>query len=146
MPDLAAKVRAALPANQTTGKNGDRARVLAALSTHVHFILYKFEYLRTDNGRVAIFNVKLGHLPFVHLWLLCQEVRGKGFLEQRVAPVFLIAQDRFNRAARPFCLSRRRGYTASCQDGRNLFSDLYGVPLPYCNSGIVFCLSYACFW
>ena len=31
-------------------------------------------------------------------------------------------------------------------DRRHLFSDLYGVPLPYCNSGIVFCLSYACFW
>ena len=91
MPDLAAEVRAAFPANQPAGKDRGRAGMLSTLSAPGHFKLYKLEHLPADDGRMAVFNVVLGSLTFIDFCLLRQKVHGKGLLQKCIPPVLLVA-------------------------------------------------------
>ena len=88
MPRLAALQLAAFiavnPAREAMRCVVPTALLLPALQ----FDLYRIEYFRLDDGRVAALHIVLRHLALIHLHLLGQQIRTEGLLKDGVALYF----------------------------------------------------------
>ena len=75
------------------------------LASPFQFSLYRVKLVRLYDRRVAALNEKLWHLAFVFLHLLREEIHGEFLLQQRIAAILLVPQDRPNRGDLPNLLA-----------------------------------------
>lgn len=73
-----------------------------------HFFLHSAEGSRVDNCGMVVFNVVFRTLPVVYHDLLGQAVSDVSLVENGVALVFLVCEDRCNRSSLPSSDARRR--------------------------------------
>ena len=86
---------------------------LASVSfTLAEFVLHHVEGLRRDDGGMAVFYIILRNLAFIDLHLFREKIHAKGFLQNRIALVFLILQNAENGSGLPDRLARRCQNTA----------------------------------
>ena len=109
VPDLAAEGCAALAADQPVGENTLCAGAATAFAAALKFHLNQIINFSADDRRMAVFHEELRRFALVNLVRLAQKVHGNRLLQQRVALVFFVGQDGFDRAALPVRSTSRRG-------------------------------------
>ena len=80
VPNLAAIVRAAFPADNPAGEYADRAGMPSLLLAASQFMLDKVEHLLRDNRRMAVLDIVLGNLSLVRLLFLLKKIYGERLL------------------------------------------------------------------
>ena len=93
VPNLAAIIRAAFPADNPAGEYTDRAGMPSLLLAVSQFMLDKVEHLLRDNRRMAVLDIVLGNLSLIRFLFLLKEIDRERLLQQGVSFVLLICQD-----------------------------------------------------
>ena len=107
VPDLGAVNAAAIPADDLTGEGAAAVPLPGIRLALLHLLLHLIPGSRLYDGRMAVPNIILGDLAFVHLHFLGQKIGGELLLKASVPLVFFIGQDAFDHAVLPFLLSAR---------------------------------------
>ncbi len=110
MPELGAVPAAAVSAFYFAGEDVDSAVPVFPGNPASHLTLNHLEGLRINDGFVIPFDIVLRNLAFVGLGLFRQEVHREALLQQDIAFVLLIGQDRFDDGRVPVL------FTAGCRD------------------------------
>ena len=119
VPDLAAKGCAALAADQPVGENALCTGVAAAFAAALELQLNQIVDLAADDCRMTVFHEELWGFAFVDLMRLAQKVHRYRLLQQRVALVFFVGQNGFDRAVLPIRSAGGRGNALFRQRGRD---------------------------
>lgn len=109
VPHLGAVHAAAVAAEDLPGE-GTAAVVASALPLPPGDLrLHRFPFLGTDDCRVAVLHIVLGHLAFVDLHGLGEKIHGVPFLKQGRTLVLFVPQNALNRGALPVLLAAGGG-------------------------------------
>ena len=138
VPDLAAEGCTALAADQPVGENALRAGVATALSAALKLQLNQIINFSADDRRMTVFHEELRRFALVDLMRLAQKIYRNRLLQQRIALVLFVGQDRFDRAALPVRPACGRGNALLRQCGCNARRDLsvqkHPIDLPHDSS------------
>lgn len=107
MPDFPPRTAAAVRAGDRVGEGVGVGGAFACAAGE--FCLDGVPRGRTDNGFVVSGDVVLRYFTFVNFHGFGQKVGGETLLQQRVAFVFLVGQDRTNSRGRPNLFTTRGG-------------------------------------
>ena len=110
MPDLGAKVTAAVSADQVGRKNAVAAVAASDVFPVLQLTLHQFPLGGVNDGRVAVLHIVLRRLDLVFLLLLGEKIHREYLLQESIAIVLLVFENALHRTCPPLFLSGEGEY------------------------------------